>query len=571
MIKPWFIKYPARYQREITDLEKTGLAFQVDSDLKAAGRIHITVDVPYEDSIYKVEAFFPFFYPYTPFDLLAPSIPEGRHKGPYQGNICFMHDVKNEWCIGKDTLAGILTNQLHTVIDVHKKPTGDPSIEALDASPASAHIVYEHEQCILVPKFDIPSEQQYGHATLTSLKHVDLNNQVRGHIQSISGKHIKNILFEIGEDLPGLQFIANHHNQMSIRWVRLDAPPKQVDENILDEAIAKWDSIAIPKFHKGPDIVGLIFPEETSPGVIEDNWVFTKRFKGTKRDSRIYINNIRADIIDSKVVGARVPKLAPLNGKKVTIIGCGALGSTIAMQLGRLHIGHLVLVDQDHLQMGNLPRWVAGADASGLYKVSYLRGAISRANPFITVTAYAVDLGMTVHPNPVDEEIKVVLDIFDETDLIIDATAEFTASHLITDLAKEHGIACVHVTGTPGSYGGIVSRFLPNLDSFCWGCLQESLQDGSISLPPDGEKETVQVRGCFHPTFTGTGFDMDIVALGAVRFAVATLCKGEKNAYPDFDWDVGVVSLWDSNTGMPVNARWKEYRHDRHPECIKHG
>lgn len=570
-MEPWFVRRPGRLQRELEALDAAGFLYEVNEDIKAAGRIQITVQLPYNGNAYEILVDFPFFYPYTPFALYSDDIPDGRHKAAYRSNICFLHEVDAQWSI-KDTLASILSSQVCAVIEAHLKPAENSTIEAADPNPAAFHIDYLPSQTILVPAMDVPTEHQYGYARLSYNSWQNLNVDSRGHIMTIMTDK-KNVFCQIGDEFPGLlEFEIKakpngkpSRSQFDIRWVRLNAPPSGVGINILDEAISKWPELGRPMFKSGPDIVALIFPDDG-----EESWVFVRRVKEKvgRNKQRIAYHNIRADFISRKDIGARVPKLAPLAGKKVTIIGCGAIGSAIAMQFGRIGLGHLVLVDHDFLQTSNLPRWVAGANASGDYKSSYLHVAISQANPFLKVSSHVYQLGGPVRLSSEDEG-EVLADIFDDTDLIIDATASYSASHLISDLAKELNIPCIYGSGTSGSYGGVVARFMPNAEDFCWSCLQAGLLNKDIQNPPADGGGDVRVRGCFHPAFTGTGFDMDHVALMAVRMAVATLCRGRKIGYPELDWNVGVLSLWDKDREMPVGPEWKTANYVKHPKCVK--
>ena len=135
------------------------------------------------------------------------------------------------------------------------------------------------------------------------------------------------------------------------------------------------------------------------------------------------------------------------------------------------------------------------------------------------------------------------------------------------------GIPMVWATGTAGAYGGVVGRISGDWRQSCWGCYQREIAQAtpSIDLPPaeDGAEESVQTIGCFHPTFTGTGFDMDHVSLMATRLAIATLCRGQEGAYPDFDWNVAVLSLRDDE-GDPIPSKWKTHQLAKHPECDEH-
>lgn len=565
-MEPWFLRWPSRLQRELKELEAAGFQYEVDEKLKDSGRVQIDVRLSHNGKTYKVSAIFPTTYPHTPFALFSDDIPDGRHKSAYRSNICFLHDVDDRWSM-KDTLALILKTKVRSVIDDHMGK-GDPAVGIPDPNPAAAHIKYEDNQCIIVPALEIPEGHQYGYARLAHHKNADLNKHAYGHVMEILAGDKKQVLSKTGDDFPGLLNLESTLKQRIIRWVRLKTPPVSDELRILDEAIAIWPALKRPFFEGGPDIVALVFPDDG-----EESWVFVRRRKAetnkkTRGRIKYEIHNIRADFISRESVGARVPRLAPLAGKKVALIGCGAIGSAIAMQLGRCGLGRLVLVDHDFVQTGNLPRWVAGANASGAWKTHYLSGIIKSANPFIKVLGIVYKFGSP--PASVDDEKKCLEEIFDGTDLIIDATASFTSSHIITELSKERNIPCIYASGTNGSYGGIVARFMPGPEEFCWGCLQAALESDEIPNPPEDGSCKVRVRGCFDPAFTGTGFDMDHVALMAVRMAVATLCRGSKSgAYPDFDWNVGILSLWDTERNVPIAPEWKTGCYSRHPACVK--
>jgi len=78
-----------------------------------------------------------------------------------------------------------------------------------------------------------------------------------------------------------------------------------------------------------------------------------------------------------------------LLASRVLIIGMGGLGSPVAMYLAAAGIGHLVLVDDDVVELSNLQRQIAHSTADiGLSKVKSAKQTIQALNPEITVTCY---------------------------------------------------------------------------------------------------------------------------------------------------------------------------------------
>ena len=94
--------------------------------------------------------------------------------------------------------------------------------------------------------------------------------------------------------------------------------------------------------------------------------------------------------------------------------------------------------------------------------------------------------------------------------------------------------------------------------------------DGSIPTPPLDRSGRVQPAGCASPTFTGAGFDLGQVALGAVRLTVQTL-SSRTGLYPAADYDVMVCSLREAD-GRVIAPRWGTFALRRHPSCLRcHG
>lgn len=79
-----------------------------------------------------------------------------------------------------------------------------------------------------------------------------------------------------------------------------------------------------------------------------------------------------------------------LSDKKVVLIGCGAVGGHIAMELARCGVGHMTLVDHDDLSPDNIYRHVLGwqdAEKEEKKKVKLLKHEIESKVPYIKVTA----------------------------------------------------------------------------------------------------------------------------------------------------------------------------------------
>jgi molybdopterin/thiamine biosynthesis adenylyltransferase len=72
---------------------------------------------------------------------------------------------------------------------------------------------------------------------------------------------------------------------------------------------------------------------------------------------------------------------ATMSKKNVAILGCGSVGSLVAMELARSGVGSFLLVDTDIVEYHNVCRHQCGIDDVGDYKVNALARKILNINP----------------------------------------------------------------------------------------------------------------------------------------------------------------------------------------------
>ncbi len=152
--------------------------------------------------------------------------------------------------------------------------------------------------------------------------------------------------------------------------------------------------------------------------------LFTKAFKAAPAGrrkawlmahlDRLEVKRMSMAPIDlESVVDARLAAPSPLKALTIAVIGCGAIGGRVALDLARSGAGTgeaaLVLVDPDVLKAENLGRHVLGVDAVGQFKAQALVKELQRFHPSVSATAI-------IRP------VQDVLDRVARCDLIIDAT-----------------------------------------------------------------------------------------------------------------------------------------------------
>ena len=115
---------------------------------------------------------------------------------------------------------------------------------------------------------------------------------------------------------------------------------------------------------------------------------------------------IRAALLD-RYTAATQDKL---DAAHVAICGLGGLGSTIAVALTRIGVGHLHLIDFDRVDMTNLNRQQYFLKDLGQYKTEALRANLKQINPFTDITIDTVKV--------TDENVPA---LFEREDIICEA------------------------------------------------------------------------------------------------------------------------------------------------------
>ncbi len=136
-----------------------------------------------------------------------------------------------------------------------------------------------------------------------------------------------------------------------------------------------------------------------------------------------------------------------LQDTKVLVVGCGGLGSPIAVYLTSSGIGHVHLIDFDKVDVTNLHRQVYySLEDVGKYKSQVLADFIQKRAPFTKVTCSTEPLTKSN-----------VFDVITDFDIVVDGTDSLPTKYLLND-------ACVLrekplVYGSLYKFDGYVSSF----------------------------------------------------------------------------------------------------------------
>ena len=153
---------------------------------------------------------------------------------------------------------------------------------------------------------------------------------------------------------------------------------------------------------------------------------------------------------------SRQVRFAPLGAEgqtrladaRVAIVGCGALGSVVAMTLVRAGVGFVRIIDRDVPELSNLPRQVLFDEAdvaAGVPKAAAAAAHLRRINSAAKIEPVVADL------TPANAET-----LLGGVDVIVDGTDNFEARFIVNEYACRHGIPWVY-GGAIGAEGRVMA------------------------------------------------------------------------------------------------------------------
>lgn len=156
-----------------------------------------------------------------------------------------------------------------------------------------------------------------------------------------------------------------------------------------------------------------------------------------------------------------------LKKSKVCIAGLGGLGSTIAIQLTAMGVGHLRLVDRDFVEESNLQRQhLYSFDAIGFPKVEAAVDKLKGLNPYVEL-----------EPLPISLSESNTVETLKEMDVVVDGLDSMKARYAVNRASVKLGIP--YVFGAAISTFGNVSTIIPN-ETACLECFYGKLEDKNL-------------------------------------------------------------------------------------------
>ncbi|MCS7078938.1 MAG: ThiF family adenylyltransferase [Chloracidobacterium sp.] len=155
---------------------------------------------------------------------------------------------------------------------------------------------------------------------------------------------------------------------------------------------------------------------------------------------------------------------------RALVVGCGALGCTLADMLVRAGVGTVRVVDRDFVEWSNLNRQVLFDETDARERRPKARAAEARLRA-VNSTVHVEGVVADVAPDTVEPLVAAA-------DVILDGVDNFETRYLLNDACIKHGKPWIYGAAV-GSYGATMT-ILPN-ETPCLRCVFEEPPDAATT------------------------------------------------------------------------------------------
>lgn len=215
-----------------------------------------------------------------------------------------------------------------------------------------------------------------------------------------------------------------------------------------------------------------------------------------------------------------------LSELRVAVLGCGAVGSVLARSLSKLGFAHLLLVDKERLEPGNLVRHEGKAFQVEQPKASSMAALL---RPPQGDEPEGIDLNVV-------GDWTAILDRIEAYDLVIDATGDNSVHELLSASPQLHDAALVWCYIKPGPDFGLLALRAPGSTHTLADAeklLEEECGEEFWELFRGDQDEEDRVvwpePGCYHPTFSAPYHRIRMMSDAFLSTLLAWLGEGESN------------------------------------------
>lgn len=579
--RTWTDRYPGRWENELADLKAHGWRYTVRYE-QGTPRLYLRRTLA-RNEVARLRVDFPDAYPWFPPDVYDPtnSLDLVRHRSPRDGKLCLIE--AEDWHVDR-TLADLLEHQLPAAVALGRgqmrldlQQDGGRFSEVRIPEPSAMYLAFGHP-VVTIPAVQIPDGVDDG-ALMVRIRVGAEGVMMAATIEGIFGdgvelrtplsSHFLDTRFPVisaGVWMRDPEFNATHSAEQT--WKRIK---RRIRETTLESSTN--ETRLAPESLRW---VGLLIPSETGYGLMGERWVFLLNFPERLDPDAPQNRYIDAQEIDWSGVNVRIPDL-DLRDRTAVVVGVGAVGSRIAVDLARSGVSRLVVIDGDIVDCsGPGVRQRTPFIKAGTTKVEMLGSDIRAECPLIELLLLPCRLGVSSrfdHPSAgqLDEFAQIELN---RADLVVDAAASPPLTRWLAARQRALGIPFLHASATAGGWGGVAAVLVG--DDGCWACVEHHRADSNFPVPPADPDGMVVPAGCGDTTFTGSAADIATVAHHASRLALGILRQraGQQDQASGRESPVrsryDVAAQYGHDSGLPVPVSWTSTGISVHPLCPLH-
>lgn len=554
----WFERDRDKYEAERKFWLGNGFAEERSANkLSFVGSVEVAVgegEGPLTRREFKLRVTYPPAFPYRPPDVefIDPPIRRSRHQSP-RGLPCLFPP--------RDWDPSMETSQVHKAIQRWLRGWMLGSFpRELAIYELPEYFPYSPLSILVTPEaFAVFEGSARGRFSLLRAQGRDL-----AVLRTVDGKQAASTL------LGGLNFGSEVRQDVANgKWFRLAEEPEFIRHTSeLSELLARsghqWSASRTPT---EDGFVGLVFEDR----VLEEERLLVLDYSAEKkakpeaqgwplRAPWVYL--VSRNELFRRLEG--VHSVETLQERTVLMLGLGAIGSSLALDLAREGVGGFVLCDPDRLRPGNVMRHALDLFSVGQSKAAGTELAIGRVNPDAetwTETDNLEDPGVLENLMREDAPLR-------GAHLVVSAIGDNAIEGLVSEVAVRSRSAPVLFVRTLHD-GDATRLFLlrPGTDDACLECLRLHHRDEHPDLifVPDSELRPVHDAGCGTSAQPGAGLASRQAALFGAKRALSLLL-GEETEDNHWLWVARAIPAAE-DARLHVPERMRAARLTRHRKC----
>lgn len=267
------------------------------------------------------------------------------------------------------------------------------------------------------------------------------------------------------------------------------------------------------------------------------------------RSGNINIEKIRIKRLDKQRLFRRIGMDVneKINISSIAIIGCGSLGSQIAVSLSKCGISDFLLIDKENLEIENICRHTCGTYAAvkNIPKVEAVKDALQKHFPFITCKTYNQDIL---------DILKEDCSLLNNYDFVIVATANKSMERRMNDLLKRGVIRASLMFIWMESFGvGGHLLYISNDNKGCYNCCMTQTGNFKYTIAVENSDFLKRESGCQSTYVPYSNLDIEqfISIIGRKIISIINNSP-EKNLL--FTW-LGDINRFE-DMGYKIQERW---------------